>query len=121
MKALKAFQKADETLGVALRRQAPPRGRPQPRPLEDKEPNLIFNRTGLKVQDLPAVPNALDDGDNDFDEHIAALVDAIISAKKRGLVDPEMKSQLETVRAQKRSYLLIKAAVAKGGDALENK
>jgi hypothetical protein len=121
LKTLKTFKKSDKDLGVALRKQAPSRGRPQPRPLEDKEPNLIFNRTGLKVQDLPAVPNAVDDGDNDFDEHIAALVDAIASAKKKGLVDPEMKSQLETVRAQKRSYALIKVAVAKGGDALEKK
>jgi len=121
MKTMKAFKKSDADLGVALRQTAPQRGRPQPRPLEDKEPNLTFNRTGLKVEDLPAVPNALNDGDNDFDEHIAALVDAISSAKKKGLVDPEMKSQLETVRAQKRSYLLIKAATSKGSDALENK
>merc|ERR1719171_521031 len=121
MKTLKAFKKSDKDLGVAMRKRAPSRGRPAPRPLEDKEPNLIFNRTGLKVEDLPAVPNALDDGDNDFDEHIAALVDAISSAKKKGLVDPEMKSQLETVRAQKRSYLLIKAAIDKGSDALESK
>jgi len=121
LKTLKSFKKSDADLGVALRKQAPARGRPEPRPLEDKEPNLIFNRTGLKVQDLPAVPNAVDDGDNDFDEHIAALVDAITSAKKKGLVDPEMKSQLETVRAQKRSYALIKVAVSKGSDALENK
>ena len=121
MKTLKSFKKSDKDLGEALRMVAPARGRPEPRPLEDKEPNLIFNRTGLKVQDLPAVPNALDDGDNDFDEHIAALVDAISSAKRKGLVDPEMKSQLETVRAQKRSYGLIKASVDVGTDALENK
>jgi len=97
LKTLKAFKKSDKDLGAALRKQTPQRGRPQPRPLEDKPPNLIFNRTGLTVQDLPAVPNALDDGDNDFDEHIAALVDAISSSKHKGLVDPEMKSQLETV------------------------
>lgn len=42
---------------------------------------MIFNRTGLKVQDLLAVPNAVVDGDNDFDEHTAALVDAISSAR----------------------------------------
>jgi hypothetical protein len=121
MKTLKDFKKSDKALGVAMRKVAPPRGRPQPRPLEDKEPNLVFNRTGFKVEDLPAVPNGLDDGDNDFDEHIAALVDAILSAKKKGLVDPEMKAQLETVRAQKRSYLLIKASIVQGNDALENK
>jgi len=121
LKTLKAFKKSDSDLGVALRKQAPARGRPEPRPLEDKEPNLIFNRTGLKVQDLPAVPNAVDDGDNDFDEHIAALVDAISGAKTKGLVDPEMKSQLETVRAQKRSYALIKIATTKGAGALEKK
>ena len=67
------------------------------------------------------MPNAVDDGDNDFDEHIAALSRAIASAKKKGLGDPEMKSQLETVRARKRSYAMIKDATAKGSDALENK
>jgi hypothetical protein len=121
MKTLKAFKKADKDLGEALRQLPPQRGRPQPRPLEDKEPNLIFNRTGLKVEDLPEVPNALDDGDNDFDEHIVALSRAISSARKKGLVDPEMKSQLETVRAHKKSYLLIKDATAKGSAALESK
>ena len=66
-----------------MRKVPPQRSRPQPRPLEDKEPNLIFNRTGLKDEDLPEVPNAVDDGDNDFDEHIAALSRAIASAKKK--------------------------------------
>lgn len=121
MKKLKAFKAADVELGVSLRRTVPERGRPEPRPLEDKTPNLKFNRSGLKVQDLPAVPNSADDGDTDFDEHIAALADAISSAKAKGLVDPEMKSQLETVRAQKRSYKQIKAAIAYGTDSLENK
>ena len=43
------------------------RSRPKPTSLEDKEPNLIFNRTRLKVEDLPEVANAVDDGDNDFE------------------------------------------------------
>jgi tetratricopeptide (TPR) repeat protein len=59
MKTLKAFKKADKDLGEALRKVPPLRNRPQPRPLEDKEPNLIFNRTGLKVEDLPEVPMRL--------------------------------------------------------------
>jgi len=121
MKKLKAFKQADKEMGLALRIPVPERGRPQPRPLEDKSPNLKFNRTGLKVEDLPVVPNSEDDGDNDFDEHIAALVDAISSAKAKGLVDPEMKSQLETVRAQKRAYKQIRAAFAVGTTALKAK
>jgi len=121
LKTLSAFKKTDKDLGIALRRVAPERGRPQPRPLEDKSPNLVFNRTGLKVQDLPAVPNAVDDGDNDFDEHIAVLADAIASAKAKGLVDPEMKSQLERVRAQKRAYKQIRAATAEATESLESK
>jgi hypothetical protein len=121
MRALNAFKKSDMDLGIALRKVAPERGRPEPRPLRDNEPNLIFNRTGLKVQDLPAVPNAVDDGDSDFDEHIAILADAIASAKAKGLVDPEMKSQLERVRAQKRAYRQIRAANSLAEDALESK
>jgi len=121
LKTLKAFKKTDKDLGIALRRVAPERDRPRPRPLQDKEPNLIFNRTGLKVQDLPAVPNAVDDGDNDFDEHIAVLTDAIASAKANGLVDPEMKSQLERVRAQKRAYKQIRAATAMSTESLNSK
>jgi len=121
MKKMQAFQTADKELGLALRLQSPGRGKPQPRPLMDKTPDLQFNRSGLKVEDLPSVPNSVDDGDNDFDEHIAALLDAISSAKSKGLVDPEMKSQLETVRAQKRSYKQIKSAMAFGTTALENK
>jgi hypothetical protein len=121
LKTLKAFKKTDKDLGVALRKVAPERDRPRPRPLEDKEPDLVFNRTGLKVQDLPAVPNAGDDGDSDFDEHIAVLADAIASAKAKGLVDPEMKSQLERVRAQKRAFKQLRAASATATDALDSK
>lgn len=70
---------------------------------------------------MPAVPNAGDDGDSDFDEHIAVLADAIASAKAKGLVDPEMKSQLERVRAQKRAYKQLRAASATATDALDSK
>jgi len=121
MSKLNVFKKADEKLQIALARNPPARGPPEPRPLEDNEPNLIFNRTGLKVQDLPAVPNAADDGDTDFDEHIAAISEAIAAAKKQGLVDPEMKTQLETVRAQKRAHAQLLSAVATATTALQTK
>jgi len=121
MRKLDVFKKADVNLKIALARMAPPRGPPEPRPLEDDVPNLVFNRSGLKVEDLPAVPNAADDGDTDFDEHIAALSEAIAAAKDDGLVDPEMKNQLETVRAQKRAHIQLLSAAAVGTEALETK
>lgn len=92
-----------------------------PPPIEDIEPYTVFNRTGLKVQDLPSVASGDDDGDDDFDEHIAALSVAIDRAKRRGLVDPGMQDKLEQMVALKAAYEQLEEALSTGSKALDEK
>lgn len=92
-----------------------------PSPIEDTEPNAVFNRSGLKVEDLPAVASGDDDGDDDFDEHIMALRAAIDRSKRRGLVDPGMQDKLEQMIALKASYEQLEEAMSAGSKALDEK
>lgn len=92
-----------------------------PPPIEDIEPITVFNRTGLKVEDLPAVASGNDDGDDDFDEHITALNVAINRSKRRGLVDPAMQDQLNQMVALKAAYEQLQGALSVSSKALDEK
>lgn len=70
----------------------------------DSRPNTVFNRTGLRVDAFPSVPNSEDDGDADFEEHIQALAEAMAEAQAQGVVDPAMERQLAQVRRMRNAY-----------------
>merc|ERR1719446_1664630 len=93
LQALTEYVAAAQKVQKAFAQEAPMRGPATPTQIEDPQPFTVFNRTGLKVEDLPSVASGDDDGDDDFDEHITALHAAIGRAQKKGLVDPTMQAQ----------------------------
>lgn len=118
---LSDFVAASNAVEEAFAKELSDREPVTPPPIEDVEPYTVFNRTGLKVDDLPAVASGDDDGDDDFDEHIAALNVAINRSKRRGLVDPGMQDQLEQMIALKAAYQQLQAAMSVGSVALDKK
>jgi len=118
---LGAFVEASNAVEEAFTRELSDRQPVTPPPIEDLEPYAVFNRTGLKVEDLPVVASGNDDGDDDFDEHITALNVAIDRSKRRGLVDPGMQDQLEQMIALKAAYQQLQVAISFGTGALDKK
>jgi len=115
---LQAFAEARHNLNRALQRTTPAPAMPHIVEIVDTEVSGEFNRTGLKVVALPAVPGAVDDGDDDFDEHIEVLVNAISGSKSRGEVDPNQQERLVHMRTMKATYFALQDAVTAGNSSL---
>jgi len=113
--------KAEAEMAEAFALEPPERPSPSPVDVDDKQPEMVFNRTGYRVEDLPTVAGGTDDGDSDFDEHIKALVSAISDAKHKGVIDPEMLAQLASMKNLKVAYSDLQAAGDLGAEALKNK
>jgi len=118
---LSTFVAASNAVEEAFAKELADRELVTPPPIEDVEPSAVFNRTGLKVEDLPTVASGDDDGDSDFDEHIKALRVAIDRSKGRGLVDPDMQEKLEQMIALKAAYEQLEGALSDGDTALDEK
>lgn len=121
LRHLRAFARADRSLIQALSKKAPARRSPKSANIEDLVPNVTFHRFGLRVVDLPQVPNGKDDGDGDFDEHIEALADSIQEAKRRGEIDPQMEDMYENALGLKSAHILLNDAIATGKAAMNSK
>jgi len=118
---LQAFAEARRNLNRALQRTTPAPATPQIPEVVDTEVSGVFNRTGYKVVELPAVPGAVDDGDDDFDEHIEALSNAIDEAKGRGVVDPDQQERLVRLQTMRQTYATLQDAIVAGNTSLSSK
>jgi tetratricopeptide (TPR) repeat protein len=87
----------------------------------DSVPAVVFNRTGYEVKDLPAVSAGVDDGDDDFQEHIDAIQSAIDAGKADGFIDPDMEVQQDFERNLAAAYRRLLAASALGRAAFASK
>lgn len=121
LKQLQNFAEARHDLGLALRRTTPAPAAPEVVQVIDTVASGVFNRTGYKVVHLPAVPGAADDGDDDFDEHIQVLVNAIGESKDRGEVDPDQQKQLARLQTMQETYLNLQDAIIAGNSSLTSK
>lgn len=121
LSALEVFAQAREDLNRALQRTTPAPPTPLVIDVVDHEASGVFNRTGLKVVQLPAVPGAVDDGDDDFDEHIDVLEGAISVAKSQGVVDPHRHERLVRMKTMKETYSNLQDAIVAGNTSLAAK
>jgi len=118
---LEAFAEARNNLNRAFQRTTPAPETPNVIEVVDHEVSGEFNRTGFKVVVLPAVPGAVDDGDDDFDEHIEALTNAINEAKVRGVVDSRRQERLVRLQTMKETYSNLQDAIVAGNTSLASK
>lgn len=118
---LKKFVKAETAMTEAFERKPPARGPPKPERVQDVQPEITFNRSGFKVEDLPTVAGGADDGDDDFDEHIKALNKSIAESKGKGTIDPDMLAQVAVLQNLKQSYAALREANEMGTEALRSK
>lgn len=118
---LQIFAQARHNLGRALQRTTPAPATPQVVQVIDTVASGVFNRTGFKVVQLPAVPGAVDDGDDDFDEHMQVLIKAISDSKDRGEIDPDQQKQLVSLQTMQETYLNLQEAIITGNTSLTSK
>jgi len=118
---LQIFAQARHNLGRALQRTTPAPATPQVVQVIDTVVSGVFNRTGFKVVQLPAVPGAVDDGDDDFDEHMQVLIKAISASKDKGEIDPDQQKQLVSVQTMQETYLSLQEAIITGNTSLTSK
>jgi len=118
---LQTFAEARRNLGRALRRTTPAPAMPEVVQVVDTVAAGVFNRTGFKVVHLPAVDGAVDDGDDDFDEHMQVLVTAIRDSKDRGEVDPYQQKELARFQTMQDTYLNLQDAIVAGNSSLLSK
>jgi len=118
---LEAFAKARDDLNRAFQKTTPAPATPRVIDVVDHKASGVFNRTGLKVVELPAVPGAVDDGDEDFDEHIDALEGAISEARSQGVVDPDRHERLVRMKTIRETYSNLQDAIVAGNTSLAAK
>jgi len=116
MNALEAKRRLTDALGKAV-----PVRKVKIDAINDTVPRVSFNRTGFAPQELPAVQNGTDDGDDDFEEHIFSLNVAINGAKLMGVIDPAMEMQLEHMHRLKNAYSSLTEAIRSGSESMASK
>lgn len=121
LKMLKMFADADRALTAAAAKFAPSRSAPVAKLLNDTRPVTKFKRTGLKPENLPAVPGAADDADSDFREHERVLAAAIATATRRGLVDSSKQAELATEIGMQRAFGMLQKSSAVAAKSLQYK
>jgi len=114
LERLEAFLRSEIDLHAALNMTTPMPGKVPEVDVNDTQPDVDFQRMGVRIVDLPEVENAEDDGDDDFEEHLAPLEEAIAAALSEGEMDPEMERQLARERALRDAFELMQAAIARG-------
>jgi len=119
--ALEQFVVIDGVVSEEMKKHAPSPPLPQPAEIEDTRPGTVFNKTGLRVVEQPAVPNGADDRDDNFDEHIDALAQAIAAGKRQGVIDPVQQAMLSQAFARKNAYKLLQSAIQIGEAAWNTK
>lgn len=119
--ALEQFVVIDGAVSEEMKKHAPSPPLPQSADINDTRPVTVFNKTGLRVVEQPAVANGADDGDDNFDEHIDALAQAIAAGKHQGVVDPNQQAELSAAFARKNAFKLLQDSIQIGEAAWNSK
>lgn len=121
LKQLELFRITRQNLTRALTLTTPEPSRPGPIEVNDTEPLVSFNRAGYRVVSSPLPEGSVDDGDDDFDEHISVLRMAVARLRRRGEVDPGLEAMLTHARAKGDAYALIDHAIAVANESESTK
>jgi len=89
--------------------------------IEDHHARASFHRSGYKPVDLPDPENSMDDGDDDFDEHLKVLSSAINRAHRHGEINPEWEVLFQEIQKMSRTYNLLQHAITDGEAAMKTK
>lgn len=89
--------------------------------VEDHQAKGVFHRSGYKPVDLPDPENSMDDGDDDFQEHLTVLSAAIRKAHRHGEIDPAWEVQYAEIEKMQHAYRMLEKAIEDGEDAMKTK
>jgi len=89
--------------------------------IEDHEAKGTFHRSGYKPLDLPDPENSMDDGDDDFQEHLEVLSAAIRKAHRHGEIDPDWEVRYTEIKKMQHSYRMLERAIDDGERAMKTK
>jgi len=89
--------------------------------VEDHQAKGMFHRSGYRPLDLPDPENSMDDGDDDFKEHLKVLSAAIHKAHRHGEIDPDWEVRYTEIETMQHAYQMLEMAIDDGETAMKTK